>query len=87
MAQNETARSIRLSEQRLTQVEASLRRIKTAEGPPPEWTSADWRRFAVQGLAAIHEARHQRWLVDQWRELASSGVPEPSAPLRRNGDP
>jgi hypothetical protein len=87
MTQNETARSVRLSEQRLTQVEAALRRIKTVDGPPPEWTSADWRRFATYGLAAVHEARHQRWLVEQWRELASAGSPETGAPHRCAGDP
>jgi hypothetical protein len=59
-----------MSERRLARLEARLRRMGTAEGPPPEWSPADWRELTADGLAAAAEVRHQWWLLEQWRELA-----------------
>ena len=63
-------RKARVSGRRLERLEARLRRIGTTEGPPPEWMRGEWQRLVADGLAATAEVRHQRWLLEQWRELA-----------------
>jgi hypothetical protein len=64
-----------MSARRLARLEARLRRLTAAHGPPPEWTRADWDALAADGLAATGEVRHQRWLLEQWQELARGGGP------------
>jgi hypothetical protein len=66
------ARSTPMSARRLARLEARLRRLKAAAGAPEDWTAADWRLLAEDGLAAAAEIRHQRWLVEQWRTLAQT---------------
>jgi hypothetical protein len=70
MAPTDVARSVRMGAQRLARLEAQLRRIRSVQGPPPEWTSEDWSTLAEDGIAATDEVRHQRWLVEQWRDWA-----------------